>query len=301
MGSNALNNQTALSWECFVDNGSITPLRLYWSFENNVAFCDQSGLSDAPHLVTVNVQAANGTFWLDYIRYLPTANTPGLENAAISIDSTNPDLNFQSWTPSEIFPQGFETSATGNKLSFNFIGKKDFMQWYYVHPSNIFHTGRSLLWYGFFTPSLPFDTSTKTAIYSIDGQPPVPFDVFPGITVPGFDTSNAQYNTLLFDTGSLPTGPHILDVTYLGTSNNTPLSFHYLIVQNGTSDSATVSSSVASLSPTSSSNWGIQTYSLLPASGSLAMSTGISTNQSSLASMLALAGLTAYYLLSGRY
>ena len=122
----------------------------------------------------------------------------------------------------------------------------------------------------------------------------------PEATAPGFGPNATYYNILLFDTGSLPAGPHILDVTYLGTSNNTPLSFQYLIVQNGTSDSATVSSSFASLAPTSSSNWGIQTYSLLPASSSLATSSGISIHQSSLASMLALAGVVAYHLLGSR-
>ena len=153
------------------------------------------------------------------------------------------------------------------------------------------------------------DTSTKTASYSIDGQPPIPFDVLPEATAPGFGANATYYNILLFDTGSLPAGPHILDVTYLGTSNNTPLSFQYLIVQNGTSDSAPVSSSVTSISPTvnssvtsispTSSNWGIQTYSLLPAASSPATSSA--TNQPSPVSMLALAGVLAYYLLGSRY
>ena len=163
----------------------------------------------------------------------------------------------------------------------------------------IFHTGRSLLYYGYFEPLFLMGTSTKTASYSIDGQPPIPFDVLPEATAPGFGPNATYYNILLFDTGSLPAGPHILDVTYLGTSSNTPLSFEYIIVQNGTSESESVSSSTASISPTSS-NWGIQTYSLLPASSSLATSSCISTNQSSVSSMLALAGVVAYYLLGSR-
>ncbi len=144
------------------------------------------------------------------------------------------------------------------------------------------------------------NTSTKTASYSIDGQPPIPFDVLPEATTPGFGPNATYYNILLFDTGSLPAGPHILDVTYLGTSKTTPLSFQFLVVQNGTSESLPVSSSIASIAPTSSTNWGIQTYSLIPASSSSATSSGIVANQSSLASMLALAGVAVYCLWGSR-
>lgn len=94
--------------------------------ENNLRLCERDGLSDAPHVLTVNVKPTNGAkFWLDYVKYLPTAST-GLENAAISIDSTDPDLNFQGWTQ---FSPGFETSASGSKLSFNFIGDEYLFHW----------------------------------------------------------------------------------------------------------------------------------------------------------------------------
>ena len=144
-GSSGPDTPTSVSWECVVDNGSPSNISVSGA-ENNLRLCEQDGLSDAPHVLTVNVQATNGaTFWLDYVKYLPSASTPGLENAAISIDSTDPDLNFQGWTQ---FSPGFETSATGSKLSFNFIGNNFFTQWYYIILTHIsYRKIPSLLWF----------------------------------------------------------------------------------------------------------------------------------------------------------
>ncbi|KJA24317.1 hypothetical protein HYPSUDRAFT_39089 [Hypholoma sublateritium FD-334 SS-4] len=306
-GSSEPDTQTSVSWECVVDNGAPSNISVSGSV-NNLRLCEQDGLSDASHVLTVNVQATNGaTFWLDYVKYLPTASTPGLENAAISIDSTDPDLNFIGWTQ---FSPGFETSATGSKLSFNFIGK-------------------SLLYYGFFDPSLPIDTSGKTASYSIDGQTPVPFDVLLEASALTSNPTGVQYNALLFNTGILSAGPHTLDVTYLGTPETTPLSFEFLVVQNGTSTSAISSGTSASTSASASgvsisatsANSNIETTSSIlspitqststvtvgtgvtsaqSSSSSAALtsttSRGIPTYQSTPISMLALMGITVYYL-----
>ncbi len=130
-GSSGLDTPTSVSWECVVDNGPPSNISVSGA-NNNLRLCEQDGLSDAPHVLTVSVQATNGgIFWLDYVKYLPTASTPGLENAAISLDSSDPDLNFKNWTQ---FSPGFqvETSTAGSKLSFNFIGNKIFMQGLYL-------------------------------------------------------------------------------------------------------------------------------------------------------------------------
>ena len=135
--SSGLDTPTSVSWECVVDGGLPSNISVSGA-ENNLRLCEQDGLSDAPHVLTVSVQATNGgIFWLDYVKYLPTASTPGLENAAISMDSTDPDLNFQGWTQ---FSPGFqvETSATGSKLSFNFIGNKNFMHGFIFSTNTYF-------------------------------------------------------------------------------------------------------------------------------------------------------------------
>ena len=116
-GSTGPDTQMSVSYECMVDYGLPSNTSVNGAVGNNLRLCEQDGLSDAPHVLTVNVQATDGTtFWIDYVKYLPTASTPGLENAAISIDSTDAGLNFVGWT------SNFSASATGATLSFNFIG-----------------------------------------------------------------------------------------------------------------------------------------------------------------------------------
>ncbi len=118
------------SWECVVDSGQPTNVPVNGIVENGLLLCEQDGLSDSPHVLTVNVQATNGSiFWLDYVKYLPTASTTGWESAAIWFDATDPQLDFQGWTESlSLIGLLTSTSTTGSKLSFNFIGKKCYMQ-----------------------------------------------------------------------------------------------------------------------------------------------------------------------------
>ncbi|KAF8197580.1 hypothetical protein BJ912DRAFT_1055971 [Pholiota molesta] len=153
----------------------------YTTPENNLDLCEIDTLTDGPHTLTVATTVTNNqTFWLDYIKYLPSASV-SLATAAIAIDSTDPGLQFDAgWTS---FSPGFETGKTGSKLSFTF-------------------TGISLLYYGFFDPSLPVDTS----------------HIQPATLNP----TGVQFNRLLFDTGNLTVGPHTLEVTYLGTPETTP-------------------------------------------------------------------------------
>ncbi|KAF9479285.1 hypothetical protein BDN70DRAFT_878961 [Pholiota conissans] len=213
-GSLQFSNPTgATTWQCFVDNQSF-PSNAYTVPENNLNLCEQDTLTDGPHTLMVNVAVTNGqTFWLDYIKFLPSANA-SLDTAAIAVDSTDPALLFDSgWSQ---FAPGFQTGKAGSKLSFSF-------------------TGISVIYYGFYDPSLPFDTTTHTAAYSIDGQTPVPFTVQVDAGSQTSKPSGVQYNQVLFTTGNLTAGPHILEVTYLGTPQTTPLTYEFLVIQNGTS------------------------------------------------------------------
>ena len=127
-GSSQVDTPTSVFWECIADNGTPSNISVGAAVENMKRLCEQDGLSDAPHILTVTVKATNGaTFWLDYIKYLPTESTPSLENnTATFIDSTDPGFNFIGWT--QISP-GFVTSATGTKLSFNFTGSLHFIRY----------------------------------------------------------------------------------------------------------------------------------------------------------------------------
>ena len=93
--------------------------------------------------------------------------------------------------------------------------------------------GVSLSCFGF-VPS-NFSLTPTSAIYSIDGQTPIPF------LVPALSAANARqlYNQAFFKTVTLSPGQHELIVTYQGNSGTAPLALDYFIVQNATSSSAT--------------------------------------------------------------
>jgi hypothetical protein len=113
------NPNGQISWHCFVDNVAV-PAMAYTTPENNLDLCEIDTLKDGPHTLTVATTVTNNqTFWLDYVKYLPSASV-SLTTAAIAIDSTDPGLQFDAgWTS---FSPGFETGKTGSKLSFSFTG-----------------------------------------------------------------------------------------------------------------------------------------------------------------------------------
>lgn len=121
-GSLQFANPTGqVSWHCFLDNVAF-PGIAYTTPENNLDLCERDGLTDGPHTLTVEATVTNNqTFWLDYIKYVPSASVP-LDTAAIAIDATDPGLQFDAgWTS---FSPGFETGKTGSKLAFSFTGAR---------------------------------------------------------------------------------------------------------------------------------------------------------------------------------
>jgi hypothetical protein len=100
-------------------------------------------------------------------------------------------------------------------------------------------SGVSLSWYGFIPAELPKNSSPAT--YSIDDQTPVNF-LLKGLPA---NSPTTVYNQKFFETAQLTAGPHTLKAVFEG-NNSTPLTLDYLVVQNGTLSTASVSSLVTS-------------------------------------------------------
>jgi len=75
------------------------PLSQNKETNNSVQICAKDGLDDNLRTITVNVDVSDDrTFWLDYIEYLPYPDTP-IDTAAISIASTDDQIQLKNWTP----------------------------------------------------------------------------------------------------------------------------------------------------------------------------------------------------------
>jgi hypothetical protein len=108
-----------VTWQCIVDGVSV-PSATVGAAENRLLFCEKEGLSDGPHVITVNATVSNQqTFWFDYIQYLPSPSM-SLAQASLSIDADDSQLRYGvGWTPN--FP-GNMTRQTGSTFSFEFDG-----------------------------------------------------------------------------------------------------------------------------------------------------------------------------------
>jgi len=119
--------------------------------------------------------------------------------------------------------------------------------------------GTSLTGVGFVPGHFPLNASSAT--YSVDGQTPNNF------LVPALSSTDAMehYNQILFQTGQLSAGQHMLVVTHQGNSGTAPLAIDYFVLQSAPSsstssssnapthtDGTSISSSVPSISSTSS-------------------------------------------------
>ncbi|KAF9557159.1 hypothetical protein CPC08DRAFT_820057 [Agrocybe pediades] len=221
------------SWQCIVDGQALQSVT--YTFSNNrLRICEQDGLNDNPHTVTVKVDVAdNHTFWLDTIEFVPFPDTP-VATAKINYGTTVPavllGLQQGNWT-SRV--PGYYTQQSGPSFTYGFYGV-------------------SILWRGFYFSDLPTDPTTAT--YSIDGQAPVSFDLN-GNSAKG---PGHQYSQVFFQTPLLEPNNHTLTVSYQGDSTKTPLALESLEVQNGISTSSTSSTApgqntVSSTTPTSTS------------------------------------------------
>ena len=107
--------------ECFIDNISIGS-----SPSSNVAFndslnnwvlCDAGPpqlVEDGPHILTVNENISEQTFWLDQIQYAPSANV-SLNQSLVRIDASDPAIQYSPATGSEwnftVFPINYDSST----------------------------------------------------------------------------------------------------------------------------------------------------------------------------------------------
>ncbi|KAF9528098.1 hypothetical protein CPB83DRAFT_836028 [Crepidotus variabilis] len=226
-GSNTVLNDSGVfdpQWECFIDNQNIGASYPYAIPENNWNFCGGSSLIDGPHTLTLNVSIKSQVFWFDRIEYNPSS-TVSLENSNIRIEANDPDLQFgKDWK------LGGDTNLTQtNGSAFNFE-----------------FTGVSISLFSYFLVAYP-GTST-TGSYTIDGSSPQTFT----LTGHPDDATTTAYDQKVFETLTLPMGRHNLSVVYHGNEDTTPLTFHYLVAENGTNSSTHgLTSTSAVLGPTS--------------------------------------------------
>ncbi|KAF4615486.1 hypothetical protein D9613_002592 [Agrocybe pediades] len=206
-----VGNITNPSWQCFVD-GELVPSKLYRNGNNNLDICDQDGLNDSSHTITVVVDVSDDhTFWLDYIVYVPFPDTP-INTSALSISVTDPEIQLGLWGNWTRRYPGYYTQSSDSSFQFQFDGV-------------------SLQWLGFYDNALPMEATTGA--YSIDGQPPVSFNLN-GTTA---KDTHVQYSQVFFQTPLLEAKTHTLEVLYQGDATKTPLSLFRLQTQNGTTPS----------------------------------------------------------------
>ncbi|KAF8954756.1 hypothetical protein BDZ97DRAFT_1862956 [Flammula alnicola] len=249
------------SRDCFIDGVKIESAVLS-AAENRVTQCQQYGLSDGPHVITLTVTAPNPSFyWFDFLFYIPSASV-SLDNAAIFINTGDPAMQFGTgWAQ---YAPGYITRQQSSVYSMDF-------------------NGESLTWYGFYNSALPFAATTAT--YSIDGGNPVSF------TLNGVASQNTgvELNQIFFSTGQLSNGQHNIKVVYQGNGNTTPLSIYNVIVQTGT---GAVASQPASSDGTASSGGTVSSGGTASSGGTPIVPSG-STGGSSGISSASLAGLPA--------
>ena len=190
----------------------------------------------------------NQTFWFDNIQYLPSTSVP-LDQAAIIVDNLDSQLQYGTgWGPlveGAVDVHVNITAVAGSVFHFDFIGMQTDYCCFSHTASSSRILGVSLSWYGIIPVEFPFTSSQAT--YSIDGETPTNF-LLKGLPV---NSTSDLNNQLFFETALLSPTSHTLEVVYEGT-NSTPLTLDYLIIQNGTSSSSTMTS-ISSL-PTSTGN-----------------------------------------------
>ncbi|KAH9480158.1 hypothetical protein JR316_0006755 [Psilocybe cubensis] len=275
-GTNNLRNDSGVldpTWECFIDNNSIGNTPAFQFPENNWIFCEADGLSDGPHILTVNASVKKGqTFWFDDIQYVPSSSV-SLDNTEIVVNNQDSAIQYgNGWV--SLGNNANATQNTNSIFTFNFVGV-------------------SLSWYSFIPTEYPHGASL--ASYSVDGQASTQFSIGPA------QGSTTVYNQILFETPQYSMGPHQIVVTYHGSSSTTPLALDFMIVQNGTSPvsgtpapapshspSSPFSSSSSSSTSTSSSSSFSSSFPQFPSSptiASLSFTTATSSSPSSSVSL----------------
>lgn len=213
--------------ECFVDDLSIGGAGPFEPDANNISFCDKKGLRDGQHQlrVDVRIQGPNQSFYLDRIRYAPSADVP-LEDKIIKLEINDPAIQLDAhWTNVEGSPM--MTRQTNSAARVDFVGVWPLLI-IWISQCSYTQPGTSLSWVALIPRDLPHNEAMGT--WSIDGGQENRFllkGLFP-------DQNETQYHTFYFTTPEVEAGPHTLAVTFLGSNETTPLCLDYLYVKNGT-------------------------------------------------------------------
>ena len=89
------------TWECFIDNTSIgsspssNAASVGGDSENNWILCGAgpSQIQDGPHLLTLNANVSQQTFWFDEIQYAPSASV-SLDQSLVRIDANDSAIQY---------------------------------------------------------------------------------------------------------------------------------------------------------------------------------------------------------------
>ncbi|KAF5318564.1 hypothetical protein D9619_010796 [Psilocybe cf. subviscida] len=260
--SNQFFNPTGLNITCLIDN-EVVPAIISTVPVNNVGVCLKDSLSDGPHTLVLHAVVTNQeTFWFDYFHYVPSASVP-LGSATLFVENTDEVLQSGLGTGWSAFSPGFQTTVPGSSFTYSF-------------------TGVSLIYYGFYDPSLPYDISLNTASYSIDGGSPTLFNTIVDAATRIDKPTGVRYNQILFQTNNLPKTKHTLKDTFHGSSTSTPLTLQFLVVKatpqsNGPSPPSTVAISPPSSFTTSFASLTSNTATPTAASSISVASTGNSS------------------------
>ncbi|KAH9479176.1 hypothetical protein JR316_0007762 [Psilocybe cubensis] len=212
------------TWDCQINTTSIGATAPFLFPENNWSLCSADNLPTGTHTLTLTTQSHRRTFLFDYIQYTPS-NPNDLNDALVKVPPTDPEIVYDSsW--SNLANIANITRTKGSTMTFNF-------------------TGISATWYGIVPSELPPTSSQGT--YAIDGNPAMPF-VLAGLS----PNSVTEYNQIFIQTPQLSPGPHTMTVTYEGDTESTPLTLQYILVQNVTEGSKSITSSASASSETSS-------------------------------------------------
>ena len=220
-GPGATSTAPDPSWECFVDGKSIGFKTSLLYRENWWVLCETDGLSSSSHTITVNVKVKTQSFFFDSIQYVPSADA-NLDQSIIQVPAADAIMQYGSgWQ--DLRDIAKMSSSSGSKMTIDFSGTLHKILWAIEVCLQCF-PGTSLTWYGLIPGDYPGKSTSAT--YSIDGQTPVTFQL------KGYTTKMDNYNQIFFQTPTLSSGTHHLEVVHQGNSGSTPLTVEYVMIQN---------------------------------------------------------------------
>ncbi|KAF9474381.1 hypothetical protein BDN70DRAFT_924629 [Pholiota conissans] len=134
----------------------------------------------------------------------------------------------------------------------------------------------SVIWMGYYLQQFP--SAATTATYTIDGGNPLEFDLN-GMQA---QSTGAELNQRFFTmAGPLSPGQHILNVTYNGNNDTTPLSLYSFTVLNGTSSDVGIGGPIGASHPVAATDSTTTSSSTSPTSSGSSSQTGSPTQTGS--------------------